>query len=100
MFGRGRALVALAYHPGGELRVGLPDLLAHRAAVDGPVRVVGHDWGGAITWLLATRHPERVERAVVIACATVFPRLLIVVTAIDPISAVIPAPTRPATSRR
>jgi len=40
-----------------------------RHVSDGPVRVVGHDWGGAITWLLATRHPERVERAVVIACA-------------------------------
>lgn len=40
-----------------------------RHVSDAPVRVVGHDWGGAITWLLATRHPELVERAVVIACA-------------------------------
>lgn len=27
-------------------------------------RVIGHDWGGWITWLLALEHPRRVERAV------------------------------------
>jgi pimeloyl-ACP methyl ester carboxylesterase len=30
---------------------------------------VGHDWGGAITWHIAARHPEAVDRAIVIACA-------------------------------
>jgi pimeloyl-ACP methyl ester carboxylesterase len=28
--------------------------------------VVGHDWGGALTWHLAERNPERVERAAVL----------------------------------
>jgi epoxide hydrolase 4 len=34
----------------------------------GPVRLVGHDWGGAITWQVATQFPELVSKAVVIAC--------------------------------
>lgn len=29
-------------------------------------RVVGHDWGAAVTWWLALKHPERVERAVIL----------------------------------
>jgi pimeloyl-ACP methyl ester carboxylesterase len=28
--------------------------------------VVGHDWGGAVAWRLAARHPERVDRLVVL----------------------------------
>lgn len=32
------------------------------------VRVVGHDWGGAVAWRLAERHPGRVERLTVINC--------------------------------
>lgn len=30
------------------------------------VHVVGHDWGGALAWQLASRHPERIERLVVL----------------------------------
>lgn len=30
--------------------------------------VVGHDWGGAITWATAERHPDRVARYVVLNC--------------------------------
>jgi pimeloyl-ACP methyl ester carboxylesterase len=42
-------VVALIDHAGGE-----------RAAV------VGHDWGGAIAWALAMRHPQRVERLAIL----------------------------------
>jgi epoxide hydrolase 4 len=43
------------------------------------VRLVGHDWGGFLTWLLAARHPGFVERAVVLNAphpATVVPEML------------------------
>ncbi len=33
-----------------------------------PVRLVGHDWGGAITWRVAALYPELLERVVVLAC--------------------------------
>jgi epoxide hydrolase 4 len=32
----------------------------------GSAAVAGHDWGGALAWLLAMHHPERVERLVVL----------------------------------
>ncbi len=35
-------------------------------ATDEPVAVVGHDWGGAVAWWLATEFPERVDRVVAI----------------------------------
>jgi epoxide hydrolase 4 len=43
--------------------VGLIDALGLES-----VRLVGHDWGGAITWLVASLHPDRLERAVIIDC--------------------------------
>jgi pimeloyl-ACP methyl ester carboxylesterase len=30
--------------------------------------IVGHDWGGGVAWTLATRHPEAVDRLVVLNC--------------------------------
>jgi pimeloyl-ACP methyl ester carboxylesterase len=32
----------------------------------GSAAVAGHDWGGALAWLLAMQHPERVQRLVVL----------------------------------
>lgn len=61
----------------------LPELVADAAAVidalaaDGPGRahVVGHDWGAAVAWALAARHPERV--ASLTALATPPPQALV-----------------------
>jgi pimeloyl-ACP methyl ester carboxylesterase len=38
--------------------------LGHETAV-----LVGHDWGGAIAWQVAIRHPELLERLVIVNCA-------------------------------
>ena len=43
------------------------DLLALADALDLPrFTLVGHDWGGAVAWLAALRHPDRVARLVVV----------------------------------
>lgn len=36
--------------------------------VGAPVDLVGHDWGAAITYVICARAPERVRRAVTLAC--------------------------------
>lgn len=43
-----------------------------------PFVLVAHDWGGAIAWLVAARHPEVIERLVIINAPhpTVFAKLL------------------------
>jgi pimeloyl-ACP methyl ester carboxylesterase len=34
---------------------------------DGTFHLVGHDWGGAVAWLVAARHPERLETLTVLS---------------------------------
>lgn len=34
----------------------------------GAAHVVGHDWGGAVAWSVAERHPDRVESLTVVNC--------------------------------
>jgi len=49
--------------------VQLLDKLGHQR-----VRLVGHDWGGFIGFLICLRHPERVERYLALNTAHPFPR--------------------------
>jgi pimeloyl-ACP methyl ester carboxylesterase len=46
-----------------ELVADVADLIRQ---CDGRCHLVGHDWGGAIAWLVAARHPELVEKLVVL----------------------------------
>lgn len=43
--------------------------LLARWAGDGPVAVVGHDWGGTLAYCFATQHPELVSKLVVLNAA-------------------------------
>lgn len=45
----------------------LGDVVALVDLVGGPLHVVGHDWGGALSWLLVERHPERVRTATILS---------------------------------
>ena len=49
-----------------ESRIDDLDALLEAVAPSGPVTLVVHDWGGAIGMGWAVRHPERVERIVVL----------------------------------
>ncbi len=45
----------------------LEDLIALADALDiGRFTLVGHDWGGAVSWLAALRHPDRIARLVIV----------------------------------
>ncbi|HYI64463.1 MAG TPA: alpha/beta hydrolase [Allosphingosinicella sp.] len=45
----------------------LEDLIALADALGlGRFTLVGHDWGGAVAWLAALRHPDRIARLVVV----------------------------------
>ena len=37
------------------------------AGPDQPFHLVGHDWGGAVAWLVAARHPERLHSLTVLS---------------------------------
>ncbi|HEX5269697.1 MAG TPA: alpha/beta fold hydrolase [Gemmataceae bacterium] len=61
----------LSGKPRGVTRYGVAHLVADaaglvRATGHPRAAVVGHDWGGAVAWALAMRHPELVERLVVL----------------------------------
>jgi epoxide hydrolase 4 len=47
-----------------ELAADVAGLIA--ACGEEQAAVVGHDWGGTVAWALAIRHPERVERLVIV----------------------------------
>jgi pimeloyl-ACP methyl ester carboxylesterase len=56
--------------PGRRTDYRMSHLVADVAAVvdalgDGRATLVGHDWGGAVAWAFAHRHPERLERLVI-----------------------------------
>jgi len=45
----------------------LEDLIALADMLDlGRFTLVGHDWGGAVAWLAALRHPDRIRRLVIV----------------------------------
>ncbi len=41
------------------------DIVGLVEQVGGPVTLVGHDWGGAVAWAVASLHPELVDRLVI-----------------------------------
>jgi len=38
-----------------------PDIVAAAGQGDGRFHLVGHDWGGSLSWIIAARHPERLR---------------------------------------
>jgi epoxide hydrolase 4 len=42
------------------------DVVDMLAAIDGPVVLVGHDWGGGVAWAVASRHPDLIEGLVIV----------------------------------
>jgi pimeloyl-ACP methyl ester carboxylesterase len=47
-----------------HLLADIRDLVEHLAIA--PLTLVGHDWGGIVSWALALKHPELLERLVII----------------------------------
>lgn len=79
VFGAGRVAAALDMRGYGQSdkpqdvnAYRVPNLVADVAAVldrispDRPAVLVGHDWGGVVAWQFAARHPERLEKLVII----------------------------------
>jgi len=66
--------------PRGRSAYALPELVSDAVAVldaaeVNAAHVVGHDWGGALAWALAARHPERVSGLTVLS--TPHPRAMV-----------------------
>ncbi len=43
------------------------DQLAYQLEGEAPFVLVGHDWGGALSWAFAQRYPERVKKLIVLS---------------------------------
>ncbi len=43
------------------------DIIELTEQLGGPVHLVGHDWGGQVAWLTASRHPERLRSLTVLS---------------------------------
>jgi len=61
----------LSDKPAAEADYEMPHLVADavgliNAVSTEPVTVVAHDWGGAVAWVLANQHPEKVDKLVIL----------------------------------
>lgn len=60
----------LSDKPEGDAAYAMSELVEDVAAVieanGGPVALVGHDWGAAVSWQVAARHPHLVERLAIL----------------------------------
>ena len=65
-FGESSAPPGLGAYRIGQVVTDLEQLLGS-LGVDGPVDVVGHDWGAGVSWAMATTRPERVRRHVALS---------------------------------
>lgn len=60
----------LSDKPEGDAAYAMPELVQDVAAVidsvGGRAALVGHDWGGAVSWQVAGRYPDKVERLAIL----------------------------------
>ena len=60
----------LSDKPAGDAAYAMPELVHDVAAVidsvGGRAALVGHDWGGAVSWQVAARYPDKVERLAIL----------------------------------
>ncbi len=60
----------LSDKPAGDAAYRMPELMADVGAVidslGGRAALVGHDWGGAVSWQVAARMPDKVERLAIL----------------------------------
>ena len=63
-YGQSWAPTDVAQYATGKLVGDMVALIDHLGG--GPVTVVGHDWGASVAYVLAARHPERVNRLIIL----------------------------------